>query len=130
MRTLASVKSDIIQALLQIHQISHSMTGYNFFTCEYRSSSAATNVFVNKSVKFTVDMSLGDKSNDTAVSGDVYVKFKMISGNANRFRKIVQVLYAHMCDKAEKYNIMQRPSRPRNNQNERDFKKIENFLVK
>lgn len=101
-RSHSAIKASIIQSLLSIHQITHSMTAPDFFTCEYRSSLQGTVVFT-KTVKFTIEIyteanHLHSSPTEAAApkTSNVYVCFRMISGNSRRFRKIVQVLYAHI----------------------------------
>jgi len=90
---LAVVKADTIHALLLLHQITHNLVDTNLFVCEYRSSIQSTNVFT-KNVKFSIQMEPAKEYD--CDNGGIFVKFKMISGNTRRFRKIVQVLYTQI----------------------------------
>merc|ERR1712226_160424 len=112
-RTLPIVKADVIHALLILHQLTHNMINTSFFICEYKSSSQS-NVVFSKSVKFTIELEIQFNHNNPQKKqlhqqmlqnlpnhrniGDVCVHFKMLNGTTRRFRKIVQVLYAHICN--------------------------------
>ncbi|XP_071809626.1 serine/threonine-protein kinase BRSK2-like [Asterias amurensis] len=92
-RTFSSVKADLVQALLSIHDLSHSVLSPHAFKAEFKRGGSSA-VFA-KPMKFHVEIlnSDGDTGKENPV---LVVHFTLISGPSRRFKRLVEVIQSHM----------------------------------
>ncbi|XP_038052983.1 serine/threonine-protein kinase BRSK2-like [Patiria miniata] len=92
-RTFSSVKADLVQALLSIQDLSHSVLSPHAFKAELKRGGSSA-VFA-KPMKFHVEILNAD--GDTGKENPVLVvHFTLISGPSRRFKRLVEDIQSHM----------------------------------
>ncbi|KAK2725597.1 serine/threonine kinase SAD-1-like [Artemia franciscana] len=103
-KSLATIKADLVHALLSISELSHSVAGPTTFRVEYRRAGTGAAMF-QRHLRFNIEISPVSDPTDNAHQVEnletfLYaLTFSLVAGNLRRFRRLCEILQIQVCSR-------------------------------